>query len=136
MSKKTLYAFIISFLLLIAVIILNRFSFDAMRSYSEEVDHTRQVISQLEKISDHLKSAQIYSPIYDSIPEKDFYKLYRQDAIGIKSEITQLRQLVNDNPQQILLVDSISRMVNAELDVLLTKKYCPDYSIGRRMEVK
>ena len=121
MSKKTHYAFIISFLLLIAVIILNRFSFDAMRSYSEEVDHTRQVISQLEKISDHLKSAQIYSPIYDSIPEKDFYKLYRQDAIGIKSEITQLRQLVNDNPQQILLVDSISRMVNAELDVLLTK---------------
>src|SRR5687767_4856095 len=110
MSKKTLYAFIISFLLLIAVIVLNRFSFDAMRSYSEEVDQTRQVISQFEKISDHLKSAQIYTPAYDTIPEQDFYKLYREEAIGIKAELTQLRQLVNDNAKQISLVDSLITM--------------------------
>ena len=76
MSKKTLYAFIISFFLLIAVIILNRFSFNAMRSYTEEIDHTRQVISEFRKISDHLKSAQIYTPSYDTIAQKNFYKLF------------------------------------------------------------
>src|SRR5688500_14199875 len=121
MSKKTLYAFIISFLLLIAVIILNRFSFDAMRNYSEGVDHTRQVISQFEEISDHLKSAQIYTPTYDSIAERDFYKLYRNEAIGMKAELAQLRQLVNDNQEQIPLVDSLTKMIHAELDVLLSK---------------
>src|SRR5687768_7089902 len=107
MSKKTLYAFIISFLLLIAVIVLNRFSFDSMRNFSEEVDRTRQVISVFEKISDHLKSAQIYTPIYDSIPERDFYKLYRSEAIGIKAELSQLKKLVSDNPEQIKRVDTL-----------------------------
>ena len=92
MSKKTLYAFIISFFLLIAVIILNRFSFNAMRSYTEEIDHTRQVISEFRKISDHLKSAQIYTPSYDTIAQKNFYKLYRSEAIAIKSELGLLKK--------------------------------------------
>ena len=87
MSKNTLYAFIISFLLLIAVIILNRFSFDAMRTFSEEVDHTRQVISQFEEISDHLKSAQIYTPTYDTIEQKGFINYTDMEAIGIKAEL-------------------------------------------------
>lgn len=136
MSKKTLYAFIISFLLLIAVIVLNRYSFNAMRNYSEEVDHTRQVISQFVRISDHLKSAQIYSPVYDSIPEKDFYKLYRNEAIGIRSELTQLRQLVNDNEKQVLLVDSLTKMVHAEMDVLLSKNIAEIIQSGEGWRLK
>src|SRR5215213_3132927 len=121
MSKRTLYAFIISFVLLIAVIVLNKLSFDAMRSYSDRVDHTRQVISLFESVSSHLKSAQIYTPTYLNIPEKEFYILYRRETEGIKSELKRLDQFVLDNVEQKKLVDSLNLMIDAQLNVLRSK---------------
>ncbi|MFL5810919.1 MAG: CHASE3 domain-containing protein, partial [Flavisolibacter sp.] len=121
MGKKTLYAFIISFILLIAVIILNRFSFSAMRNYSEQVDHTRQVISAFESISNHLKSAQIYTPTYAKGPEKNFFALYRREAESIKTELIQAQTLVSDNREQSIRVDSLIKMVASEMNILLSK---------------
>jgi PAS domain S-box-containing protein len=136
MGKKTLYAFIISFFLLIAVIILNRFSFSAMRNYSEQVDHTRLVISVFQSISNHFKSAQIYTPTYATGPDKDFYALYRREAESIRREIEQLKQLVRDNPEQAKRADSLNNLVTAEIDVLLTRNIAEIISSGERWRLK
>jgi signal transduction histidine kinase len=121
MNKKTLYAFIVSFLLLIAVIILNRLSFREMRNYSERVDHARQVISQFETISDHFKSAQIYTPTHDSIELKNFYLLYKRDAESLNGELETLKQFVKDNPQQSKLADTLARRIRNEMPLLFQK---------------
>ncbi len=120
MSKKNLYAFLISFILLLAVIVLNRLSFKNVRNYSEEVDHTRQVITVLGNISNHFKSAQIYTPTYKNILQKDYYDLYFQEANKIRNELVTLKMLVNDNPDQQVIVDSIDLMINQEIDTLMT----------------
>ena len=59
MSKKTLYAFIVSFLLLITVIVLNRFTFKSMQRFSNSVDKTREIITTFTSLSNSFKSAQI-----------------------------------------------------------------------------
>jgi signal transduction histidine kinase len=121
MSKKTFYAFGISFILLIVVIVLNRMSFDNMKEYNNAVNHTRNVITLFERLSNHFKSAEIYSPTYDSIPENNFYKLYKNEGLQINGELSQLKNLVKDNKEQTRLVDSLSTMISGQIYTLLQK---------------
>jgi signal transduction histidine kinase len=121
MSKKTFYAFGVSFILLIVVIVLNRMSFDNMKEYNNAVNHTRNVITLFERLSNHFKSAEIYSPSYDSIPENNFYKLYKKEGLQINGELADLKDLVKDNKEQSRLVDSLSTMISGQIYTLLQK---------------
>src|SRR5687767_4187650 len=121
MSKKTIYPFLISFIFLVAVIVINRISFTKMRDYANAVDHTRVVIGSFEQLSNHLKSAQIYTPSNENIPEKHLYVLYKQEAARINHELLVLRKMVADNPVQTNRVDTMSRMINAQMPVLMQK---------------
>jgi PAS domain S-box-containing protein len=121
MSKKSFYAFGISFILLIVVIVLNRMSFDNMKEYNNAVNHTRNVITLFERLSNHFKSAEIYSPTYDSIPENNFYKLYKKEGLQTTGELAKLKELVKDNKEQTRLVDSLSTMISGQIYTLLQK---------------
>ncbi len=121
MNKKTFYAFAISFLLLIVVIILNRVSFERMKDYTNSVNHTRNVITLFEQISNNFKSAQIYLPSYDSFPESKYFILYKKEALQINPELTTLKTLLQDNKEQVKLVDSLSILINGQINILLKK---------------
>jgi signal transduction histidine kinase len=119
MSKKTLYAFIVSFVLLISVIALNRYSFNRMKSFTELVDHTREVITTFESLANDFKSAQLYSPTLDTGRLHGLYASYKKDADSIDGELQYLRQLVHDNPPQARLVNKIDYIVHSQLPTLL-----------------
>ena len=121
MSKRNLYAFLISFILLLAVIILNRLSFQNVRSYSESVDKTRQIITVLGNISNHFKSAQIFTPTYNQILQKDYYDLYKNEADKIRTELVVLKRLVAESPDQVKMADTLSLAIQDELDTLMKK---------------
>ena len=121
MSKKTLYAFIVSFLLLITVIVLNRFTFKSMQRFSNSVDNTREIITTFTSLSNSFKSAQIYSPTYDNDSLKNFYNLYKSDADSILSELEHLRLLVQNNEDQRKLVANLSTHIRVHLNILMKK---------------
>ena len=121
MNKKIFYAFAISFLLLIVVIILNRVSFERMKDYTNSVNHARNVITLFEQISNNFKSAQIYLPSYDSLPESKYFSLYKKEALQINPELATLKTLIRDNKEQVKLVDSLSIQINKQIDILLKK---------------
>ncbi|HEY0355221.1 MAG TPA: hypothetical protein VGC29_03400, partial [Flavisolibacter sp.] len=121
MSKRNLYAFLISFILLLAVIILNRLSFQNVRSYSESVDKTRQIITVLGNISNHFKSAQIFTPTYNQILQKDYYDLYKIEADKIQTELVVLKRLVAESPDQVKMADTLSLAIQDEMDTLMKK---------------
>src|SRR5215211_2388624 len=120
MSKKNLVVFSLAFVLLIAVVFLNRRTFRDMKTYAEQVDHTRDIISSFEKFSNHFKSAQIYT-LNDSNTAENFYALYKKDADSVPAELKRLGQLIKDNPEQEQLIDSITSKVQRHLDVLKQK---------------
>jgi PAS domain S-box-containing protein len=121
MSNRTLFAFIISFALLISVIILNRLAFGNMGTYSQQVDHTREVITTFESLSDNFKSAQIYTPANDTGSLSNFYFLYKKDADQIKTQLVHLRSLVLDNPAQDSLVERLAGAINRQMPTLMQK---------------
>lgn len=130
MSKRSLYAFIVSFLLLVAVIVLNRISFGAVRKFSGEVEHTRMVITQLESVSNHFKSAQIYSKYFADSTRSPFYALCLEESLKINSELDSLRKLVSDNPVQYHLIDSLTPRIRGEMKVLMDRNIVEIIRIG------
>jgi signal transduction histidine kinase len=130
MSKKTLYAFIVSFVLLITVIVLNRITFERMKNYTSLVNHTRDVITTFESVSNNFKSAQIYTVTYDVDSLKNFYALYKNDADEINPELAHLKKLVKDNPDQSRRIDTLVTLINKHLPLLSQKNIAEIISMG------
>src|SRR5215211_8317722 len=119
MRKKTLYAFIISFILLTTVIVLNRLTYRSMTDYYSEVERAQEVITTFESLSNDFKSAQIYTPTFNSDSVKNFYKLYKKDAENVRVELEELKQRLSKNEDQRQLVSDLKYMINIHLDTLM-----------------
>lgn len=121
MNKRTLYAFLISFLLLVTAIFINKKSFDSMKEYTSSVTHSRNIITTLERLSNYLKSAQIFTPTYSDLDAKQFYQLNLEEAKNIPFELMRLKNYTSNDTLQRKSVDSISLMIEEQLHVLLNK---------------
>lgn len=130
MSKKTLYAFIVSFILLITVIILNRITFDSMKNFTKEVDRTRDIITTFESVSKNFKSAQIYTTTYDTDSLRNFYRLYKNDAEAINPELAYLKKIVLNDPVQSRRIDSLITWINIHLPILMEKNIAEIIRMG------
>lgn len=89
--------------------------------YTLDVDHTRLVISDLEKLNSYFTSAQIYSRKLDSTTRSPLYHQYQADALALGTQVYRIRRLTIDNPEQTMLLDSISYEVDQEYSTLLEK---------------
>jgi signal transduction histidine kinase len=130
MSTKAQLSFIIALLFLTSVIILDRINFQKVREHSRWVNHTHEVISQLEQLSEHFKSAQIYSRKLAKTTVPQFYQLYLNDAKLVDADIQKLKILVRDNRSQQQLVDSISQDVFAQMPALLVYNIAEIIALG------
>ena len=119
MNKRTLYAFLISFLLLVIAIFLNQKSFDSMKEYTSSVARSRDIITSLERLSNYLKSAQIYSPAYSGLAEKKYYELYLKEAKDVYFEIMRLKNFTKGDSLQLKNLDVIALMIDEQMYVLL-----------------
>ncbi len=118
MNRKALYSFLIAFILLIAVTIIYRKSFSTMQDYTIRVDQSHRVINLLEELSNNFKSAQIYSEKF-APAEKDFYQLYKEQANRIRTGIIELKELTKSNPEQNRRMDTVTGIINEQLDTLM-----------------
>ena len=121
MKNRIFTPFIAAFVLLVVVIILNRMTFNSMENYTQWVSHTRDVIISFNRLSDHVKSAEIYTPTYSDTTQRRFYQCYKNELDSVSSDIRQLRHLVNDNPEQERLVDTIDKLISQQLPTLAQK---------------
>ena len=113
--------FLISFILLMVVIALNRITYDKQREYAEQTEHSRNVIRLYDNLAVQLRSAEIYTPTYDSSSAKKLYAIYKSDLEQIEPNLAHLRDSVRDNKIQVGFVDSISVRLERILPVLRQK---------------
>ncbi len=119
MRQRTLYVFGFSFLLFIVSAVIRYQSFGKMRAYTQSVNHSREIITSLDRLSNYFKSAQIYSPRYEVKVAQNFYGLYRQEALKVNSELNELLALTKDNPVQARQMESLAQLIDAQMPVLL-----------------
>jgi signal transduction histidine kinase len=92
-----------------------------MKDYAAMVDHTRVVIGSFERVLNDLKSGQLYSAKYAKTNSYNFYNSYKIELEKVDPEIKTLRSLIQDNPDQVRRIDTLSSLVSNELPVLREK---------------
>lgn len=112
MNKKALFAFLVSFILIVIVIIINRQSFDKMREYTRWVNHGRMVMVRFERLSNHFKSAQIFSTRNTNEKTNFFFDFYKAESDSVKNEIASLQWMVADDPAQKDRMDSVGKQIS------------------------
>lgn len=136
MRKKNLYPFIVSFVLLVTVIVFNRVNFRKMQDYAGEVEHTRDVITSLERLSNDLKSAQLYSANYEKQLRSDLYGLYHQEAKELVKELARLKILLSDNVEQTRRINLVDSLVAQHLEILMKKNLAEIVASGEGWRLK
>ena len=131
MRKKTLYAFVISFILLVTVIILNRRTFHDMNNYFASVQEAHEVITTLESLSNHFKSAQIYTQTYQNDSLKNFYRFYKKDADSIPGQLDYLKKMVQNDSQQTRMIREIDSLINVHLPAVMEQNIAEMISSGQ-----
>lgn len=93
-------------------------SFRQMNRFTEAVNNARETISELEKLSNHFKSAQLYSPRFEKQVASNYYFILHIEALKIKGELARIPTLIRD-PQSLLLFDSVKVLIHKHLPALM-----------------
>lgn len=115
---RVVLSFLISFILLMIVIALNRITYENAQKETQLTEKSRNVIQLYDALGIDIKSAEIYSEAYHSTSASSLYSLYKQDIDSLGVHLTTLRNAVNENAAQAKIVDSIEGLVNAHLPAL------------------
>ena len=120
MNANRLLPYIISFILLVAVLFINQHTFSKMQEYTLQVHRAKNVIISFEKLSNHVKSAEMYTPANAS-KYKNFYEFLIQETNEISRDIAELKVLVADDQLQRTRLTVIERILNDQMPTLLQK---------------
>ncbi|MEO6630171.1 MAG: CHASE3 domain-containing protein, partial [Mucilaginibacter sp.] len=118
--QQVFAGFAVSVFLVLLVGLLSYKSINQLEGDSAKVEHTQKVIQNTTNLLQLLIDAEtgmrgfvatnktsMLDPYYDALPK-------------IKSDIEQLRELIQDNSIQVRRVDSLGTLVNAQLNILKT----------------
>jgi signal transduction histidine kinase len=119
MSRKALTSFITGILLLVGAIILDRSTLRKVEEHSRLVEQTYDVIARLGQLSNHFKSAQIYSRKLAATTVPRFYELYLNDAMHVERELDTLEAMTRANPRLNGVLSALRRDISAEMPTLL-----------------
>jgi PAS domain S-box-containing protein len=113
--------FILGFLLTLAVLLLGGLLgvLNARRlAYrNEQVVHTYNVIGELETLLSSLKDAETGQRGYLLTEDSSYLEPYNAALVQVQTELTRLRDLIPDNPEQQTRLDALEPKIAARLNV-------------------
>ena len=120
MNANRLLPYIISFILLVAVLIINQQTFGKMQQHALQVDQSKNVIILFEKLSNHIKSAELYTP-GNASKYKNFYEFLIKETDDIKVDMAELKVLVGNDQLQRSRLTVMDRILKEQMPTLLKK---------------
>lgn len=120
MQHKTLYIFAFSFFLFLLSAVIRFQTVAKMRSYTRSVDHSSEIITSLEKLSNYFKSAQLYSPVYEKHVAASLFGLYKKEVDKVPDELLKLDSLIEDGTQRQQQLYEVTSLIYDHLPSLMT----------------
>ncbi|MCE7039378.1 response regulator [Dyadobacter sp. CY312] len=106
---------------IVLVIIVGLTSYNSLvlqQKNAELVNHTREVMNTSASVKNSLLTAESNIRGLALTRSNSFENSYQQVTENIWSEVDQLRQLVSNNPEQTVRLDSLSMLLNNKLDIM------------------
>jgi len=119
--RKIVLPFSVAFILLLAVIVLNRVTYNNTKGYTLRTDHSNRISKLYARIGNELRSAEIFSPSYEHSAARGLYAIYKADADSMVNTLFRLQNEVIDRKEQITIVDSLLFLTKRHIDVLRKK---------------
>lgn len=136
--NQVLAGFAVSILL---VFIVGMLSFNSLKQLKDDtvmVEHTQQVIKISTNLLQQLVDAETGMRGYSAAHKKPLLESYTAALPVIASDLSELRELVADNPIQTKRVENLSALVNRQVDILKTNietrdQFGLEYMVQRSM---
>ncbi|QJW89422.1 histidine kinase [Spirosoma taeanense] len=117
MNRRIALGFVLAVVLIALGFAMSFYSYDQYSRDSQRVQHTHQVIGQLDDLLSALKDVESGTRGYLITGENFFLESYYTALPLVPKELTQLRQLTADNPAQQQRVDTLARLVEAKIKI-------------------
>lgn len=122
MGKRTLILLGTSFLLFLVAATIRYVSFNDMRTYTHDVERSRELIVSLEKLSNHLKSTQIVPGDSADGSRYHFFEVQQKESALIQKELVKVGRLVQQHrPNQQIQYQILNATVRRQLPLMLRK---------------
>jgi len=118
--NQVLAGFLVSGILVIAVGVLSYNSINQFRDDNVSVDHTQKVIKTSSNLLQSMTDAETGMRGYGATSKSAFLEPYAAALPRIHNDLNDLKQLIQDNPIQVLRVDSMSTLVEEQLKIMRT----------------
>jgi len=118
--QQVFAGFAVSVFLVLLVGFLSYASIDKLENDSKQVEHTQKVIKTTSDLLQLLTDAETGMRGYAATNKMGLLEPYTDALPRIKRDLEQLRDLIQDNPVQVRRVDSLSTLVNGQLNILKT----------------
>ena len=114
---KIITMFSLSIVVLIVTAVFAYKNISDYKRSSEWVHHTQKVISQVQRIQLDVEDIETEQRGYVITGNEKYLEYYNQGLDNIYNRYTSEKALVADNPEQLLLLDSIFRIVEKRIEV-------------------
>lgn len=108
----------VSLLILMITSVASFVSIRNLLNSADQVDHTNEVITQLNRIDAKLRDAEAAQRGYLLTNDKDFLSTYENSKRQILVSVVEIKQLTIDNPQQQISCDDLRKLIDERLRVM------------------
>ncbi|MEZ0542786.1 sensor histidine kinase [Fibrella arboris] len=116
-NRRIALSFLLAIILISVGFALSFYSYIRTKQDNERLSHTFEVINTLEDILSLTKDIETGTRGYLITRKTIFLDPCLQALPKIHPELTRLRALVNDNPQQQRATDTLSRLIDAKIEI-------------------
>jgi signal transduction histidine kinase len=119
--RKIILSFSVAFVLLLAVFVLNRVTYNKTKNFTYWTDHSRRIINLYSKLGSELRGAVLFSPVYSQSAAGDLYAIYKADEDSMMTTLLRLQHEVRDLKDQKVIADSLLFLTKRHIAVLQEK---------------
>ena len=117
--NQVLSGFAVSILLVFIVGILSFNSINQLRDDTVRVEHTQQVIKKSTNLLQQLIDAETGMRGYSATGKKILLDPYNAALPIVNANLSELRVLISDNPVQVKRAETLSALINKQLNLLV-----------------
>jgi len=133
MKRSTYILFGLALLIFVLALYVYRKSFKEIVLYTDLINRSHEVINGFERLSNDLKSAQIFTRDLDSIKGGGLSEVYKRNVASISKDLSVLQANVTD-PLNKKTLDTLAEKVNYQLDWILTSNIRDTILLGKAPE--
>ncbi|MBO0948716.1 CHASE3 domain-containing protein [Fibrella sp. HMF5405] len=117
MNRRIALSFILAILLISMGFALSFYSYTQSQAANERIAHTFRVINSLEDVFSMAKDIESGTRGYMVIRDSLFLEPRNAALVQLGPKLEQFRKLVADNPQQQQAVDTLTKLINAKIEI-------------------